>query len=306
MRDIPLAGIADFPGLGYDDRYYYMTVKTNTNLYGQSRFRVFEKDLSGLGVQHLQDNAGTVMPAVTFDATLATRYGYFVGVTADPPDPNSPNKLIKVYAWDKDVNQFHAETTVLLNPGWVNPEPATTPSCDRILAAPQEDALRNAVYHFDSTLQSGMLYAAHPVKNTALKTQVQWFEMRLNGWPGSGFQPDVVASATFAGSTVGLMPAIARNASGMLGMVVATAGTGIPPGVGVAGRLSGITSLFSPVTNAKTGSCDVKVSPDWGDYYGIAVDPIDNTFWAFGEYFGPPEITGNQPWKTWIQNFDVQ
>ena len=302
VRDISTSASADFPGLGYDDSYYYVTAKTDTSLYGSSRFLAFAKDLSTFG-SFLEADAGTVQPAIMFDASVGTPYGYLTGVTEDT---STGDKLIKIYAWDKALNQFHDKTTVLLNPGWVNPEPSTTPSCSRTLAAPQQDALRNAVYRFDGTLNSGMLYAAHPVKNLALKTQVQWFEVRLNGWPDSAIQPDVVASATFAGNTVGSMPAITRSSSGKLAMVMATTGDGIPPGVGVTGRLPGITSLFSSVTNAKTGLCDVKLSDFWGDFYGIAVDPTDDTFWAFGEYFGTVDIHGNQSWKTWIQNFDVQ
>jgi hypothetical protein len=45
-----------------------------------------------------------------------------------------------------------------------------------------------------------------------------------------------------------------------------------------------------------------------GDYSGIAVDPVDGTFWAANEYATAalsPELPISNNWGTWIANFSI-
>ncbi|MFO0982711.1 MAG: hypothetical protein U1E76_13430 [Planctomycetota bacterium] len=286
----------DYPGLGYDRENYYVTERTNLPPNPGALLRIFKKtDVLNWQATTLTDVNITsgffVQPAVSWDTPVA---GYFL-------DAIGTNTL-RVYGW---YQLLLRSADIHLFPGWTVPQ--NPESCGIELAAiPSLDNGRiiNAVYRNDR------LYGAHSVTNTSQnKTQVQWFEIQLNGWPAGG-SPQLIASNTFdashppVASGQSFLPAIAQNGDGKLGIVVSTADVGVPPGVAIAGRnAAGLWN--STLINVKTGICkDLDPGYRWGDFNGVSVDPDnDTTFWVIGEYWRQQGLY--RLWGNWIQSFRV-
>ncbi|MEW6747852.1 MAG: hypothetical protein AB1486_34450 [Planctomycetota bacterium] len=303
-RDFGDPGV-DFTGLGFDQEYYYVTVRVP----GGALIRAFPWNAIGGPYYDVEvtDAISTIQPAV---ASGSPPYGYFV----EAARTSSTTTELRVFAWDRNIHELTANSPVHLDisPPWTDPL-YVQPQCSQYgLRDPQGYALRNCIYWKAGDVAT--LHVGHAVWETAQANQVQWYDIDLGNWPVSG-QP-TVTFGTFAAATATFMPSIARahqELSGQsydfLAMVVGTAGVGVPPGMGVAGRkvLPLPPTPWSDVQNVKTGVCALKIIR-WGDYFGIAVDPDPypdgGEFWAIGEYL-KPAIT--EPyWGTWIQNFAVR
>ncbi|MEW6743440.1 MAG: hypothetical protein AB1486_11840 [Planctomycetota bacterium] len=279
----------DFTGLGYDRYYYYVTVNTDPVVQGAAIFAVNKDPLYSYLPIEVPGRA--LMPAVAWDDP---GYGYFV----EAKRIDSSHTGINVYAWDHDSRELTSNSPayVEIAPSWTDPDVAIK-ECTHLFSDVQRKALRNCVF------RSGMLYSGHAIKEGPQRPRVQCYEILLNGWPDAN-QPTVDAPDLMEATPPTFMPAIARNSRGYVAMVVATSDNGVPPGVGVIGRLPSPPHSWGPVVNLKTGLC-VPQNGRWGDYLGIAVDPVDDTFWVVGEYWKADGV-GNQYWAIWVQNFDIQ
>jgi hypothetical protein len=280
----------DYPGLGYDGRSWIVT----GNLIGGSGvgIRVYDKAsmLAGGPAQFVTFTGPgfTSQAANHFGSTNAAYAATFDGgqfrmfaVTYPPP-----------------ANAAALATTTVSVPSYA---PAGT------LATPNDSLGNLGGWLMNATWRDGTFYTTQ-----ASSLGAAWYAIATNGWPTSGNQPvhvqSGVANPNFDGAGgIGVaFPAIAVNGAGDVGLVMNVSSASMNPSVAVAARrASDPVGTFGRVRVVKTGT-----SPEggrWGDYSGIAVDPVDDlTFWGISEYKDVDPANpapGNAKWKNWITSF---
>jgi hypothetical protein len=147
------------------------------------------------------------------------------------------------------------------------------------------------------------------------QTTAHWFELSTTAVPGGAItlsdQGDVggedIATGTFT-----FFPSIAVNSSGTAGIGFSASAPSIFPGAYATGRHS------TDSAGTTQGSATLKAGEDfylrtfggprnrWGDYSGMAIDPVDGSFWVYNEYAmlrgsGTPPEDGK--WGTRWGNF---
>ncbi len=278
----------DYPGLGYDADGYYVS----SNLFGLNQggwggvgFRVFDKApmLNGDPVQYatLRDGgAGSVQAAQHFGANSAP---LFVSLA------NSSALLI------------HAISDPLTNPQLTSTS-VGVPSFNGPSDAPSSGG--NSVALIDNRIMNvhwrdGNLYATHHISQGG-RNFARWYHVDTGNWPDSGGMTLVQSGNIDAGPGMHTwFPAIYSNQFDEVALVFGASSTSDRISLNVTGRLPGDPAgtmgaieqiLIAPVDGGGR----------WGDYYDIAIDPLDDTlFWIVGEY---PESSG---WATWISSFSI-
>ncbi|MEW5980664.1 MAG: hypothetical protein AB1898_33260 [Acidobacteriota bacterium] len=299
----------DYPGVGYDDVNWYVTVNLSANLGALiCAFKKSEFPGANPYTQVVSDGE-SIMPAMAWypdpSDPAHPNFGYFMEAFRDAVTGDTS---IRLHVWDNIGNGYYDDPTknpfVFPFSAWVDPFPdLDLEQCEgRVRDERYQHAaeLRNCVY------QVGKLYSAHAPLMQG-REQARWIEVQVNGWPAVGTPNPGMTDGYLTSDYLTFMPAIARNRNpaGHLGMVVATAEVGTPPGIGVFGGLAEPTISWTPLVNVKTGLCATDPpSPIWGDFFEIAVDPVDGSFWIIGEYWKLND-TGQEIWGTWIQNFRV-
>lgn len=97
-------------------------------------------------------------------------------------------------------------------------------------------------------------------------------------------------------------PTLISNDCGEIGVVLARSSPSEFAGISWTGRRATdpAGTMSAPLTLMAAGTsgyCDFR----WGDYFGIAVDPVDGrTFWGIGEY-----AVDDFTWQTWIGSFSL-
>ncbi len=278
----------DYPGFGYDEDGYYVTGNLfglNNGGWGGVGFRVFNKAplLTGQAATYatLRDGgAGSVQVAQHFGSNPAP---YFVSLASG------------------SALRIHAVRDPLTNPTLVSAS-VTVPAYSGPFDAPANNG--NAVSLIDARIMNvhwrdGNLYAAHHVSEGD-RNFARWYHLHTNDWPNSG-GPTLVQSGNVDGGA-GVhtwFPAIYSNQLNEVGMVVGSSAANQRIAVNTTGRKPGDPlGSMGALTTAKLATVDS--GGRWGDFYDIAVDPVDDrTFWIIGEY---PESWG---WQTWITSFQV-
>jgi len=280
----------DYPSLGYDERSWIVT----GNLIAGSGvgIRVYDKAsmLAGDPAQFV------TFTGPGFTSQAANHFGSTNTAYAATFD-NGQFRLFAV-TYPPPANAPALATTTISVPNYAPAGTLTTPN----------DTLGNlGGWLMNSTWRDGTLYTTH-----ASSLGAAWYAIATNGWPVSGNQPahaqSGVANPNFDGvGSIGVaFPAIAVNGAGDVGLVMNVSSVAMNPSVAVAARrASDPPGTFGRVRVVKTGT-----SPEggrWGDYSGIAVDPVDDlTFWGIGEYKDVDPANpapGNARWKNWITSF---
>jgi hypothetical protein len=292
-------GAIDFPALGYDDVNYCVSVWSDQP---SSKVLFFEKAKVLLGQQptvipvpvglplHLQ-------PVISWEHP---RYQYFVEARDRVLDQ-------RLYLW---AAESKVNPTVLQSKGttltWPANAPLSVPSCNGQVTFVYTRSLSGSYWSASDTIVT-----AHAIGGAPGKASTEWADVNTNRWPASGNDPTVRRFGIIEAGTSVFMPAVARNNRGVVGMVAAIAGAGVPPGMAVAGRNP--TGIWSPLVTVKTGICNSPTSPmGWGDFFAVVVDPSDSAkFWAIGQFAKGPfkqNVPGfrNPRWGTWIQSFRVR
>lgn len=146
--------------------------------------------------------------------------------------------------------------------------------------------------------RNGSLWATHHVNATNVRAR--WYQIKMNGWPNSGFFPELVQSGeitpaagvrTFFSSinvdgNENAAVVMARSSpSEFISMYRAMRKSTDPPGT------------MDDVAIVKTSNGPYTTSR-WGDYSGCATDPSDHrTFWGHHEWHE------SGAWRTWVVPF---
>lgn len=278
----------DYPGFGYDAQGYYV----NGNLFGLNQggwggvgFRVFDKAdmLVGAPVDYwtLRDGtAASVQAAQHFGNNIAP---FFVSV-------NSGNSL-RVHAITDPVSNPQLVSTTVSVPGFSGPGSAPAAGGNSV------QLIDNRI--FNAHWRDGNLYATHNISAGGENT-ARWYHLDTNSWPSGGSVTLVQSGNVDGGPGVHTyFPAIYSNALGEVAMVVGASSSSERISVNATGRLPGDPAgTMAPLTMLKLSERDG--GGRWGDYYDIAVDPVDDrTFWVIGEYV----FAGG--WHNWIASFTV-
>ncbi len=161
-----------------------------------------------------------------------------------------------------------------------------------------------------SYIDGALVYAFTANEGPAAgRSHVRWGEVALGSWPASGL-PSLTQAGRFVAEGANdsiLMPAIAKNSEGSISVVATRTGPNMAPQFVIAsrndldpaGELGPVTVLG---TSGNFTSVNFGGTSRWGDYAGIAIDPLDGTtFWGCHEIF----TNGNGNWGTEIGTWTV-
>jgi hypothetical protein len=283
----------DFPGIGYDQNAYYVTgnlfgLNPSSGYYGFG-LRVFDKSsmLSGSTATYntLRTASGYVVePALCLGSTAPSNE-YLVTV--------ANSTTLTVYAVN---NPLTAPTLSSVN--------VTVPSYNGASDAPTVNGsnVSNAGMTMPMWRNVGGVNRLFVCHNAAVggRNVARWHELNTGSWPASGTVTRTQSGDVDAGGlNWTVFPAIGVNAAGDVGMSVGTTSAQSRVSAAIAGRRAADPAGRMGVpTVVKTGDADG--GGRWGDYYSVAVDPVDDTtFWAVGEY------QGTSGWRTWVGSFTV-
>jgi PA14 domain-containing protein/Big-like domain-containing protein len=278
----------DYPGFGFDSDAFYVT----SNLFGLNQggwggvgYRIFDKAsmLNGSPVIYATMRDGTsasVQVAQHFGNNIAP---FFVSV--------NNNSSLRVQVITNPLTDPLLVTTSVTVPSFNGPGSAPSAGGNSIGLID----LRMFNVHW----RDGNLYATHGI-SAGGKNVARWYHMDTGTWPFGG-SVSLVQSGNIdpGGSIHTFFPAIYSNALNEVAMVIGASSSTDRISVNVTGRLSSDPAgTMGPIIELKNST--VNTGGRWGDYYDIAIDPVDDrTFWVIGEY----GFSGG--WNTWISSFQV-
>jgi hypothetical protein len=273
----------DYPGLGFDDGYYYVT----GNLFGLSGgsgwggvlYRVFDKTPMLIGAPVL---IADVRKAGHASMQCSQHYGdapsaFFVG-------RNNSSELRVAHINDPTNPSVVSELVAVPNhgtPGGGVPNPGGTISA-------LDGRIMNAHY------RDGSLWTANGISGTGVNAVGRWYEIDLSNWPATAPLLRQSGDTTVPNSMSSFFPAIAANKRGEVAVVVATANNTTNPTLQILGRKANDPlGVLGEPTAVATGSAGA--DGRWGDYFDMTVDPNNDTvFWYIGE------VQNGSGWQTYI------
>ncbi|WP_420128198.1 hypothetical protein [Longimicrobium sp.] len=142
------------------------------------------------------------------------------------------------------------------------------------------------------------LVVTHSVEGETAPSALRWYEIR-----NPGGTPQVHQQGTYSpDATSRWMGSVAMDAAGNILIGYNASGTGMYPGLRVAGRTprDPVNVLGTETVVVEGTGAQVRNSR-WGDYSEMSIDPVDDcTFWYTGSYVG---TTGKIGWKTQVAAF---
>ncbi len=270
----------DYPGLGFDDGYYYVTGNLfglNNGGWGGVLYRVFDKSPMLVGDPVV---IADVRRSGHASMQCSQQYGespsaFFVGRRNNtelrvshinnPANPSVVSEFVAV--------PYHSTPGTVGNPG------------GGISAL--DGRMMNAHY------RNGRLWATHGIEGSGVTAVGRWYEIGLDNWPATA--PFLLQSgdAPVSGQST-FFPAIAANKRGEVAVVVASANSSTNPGLYIVGRKQndplGVMGIPIMVAQGNSGA-----DGRWGDYFDMTVDPNNDTrFWYVGEF------QNEQGWQTYV------
>ncbi len=286
----------DYPGWGYDENGIYVTGNLFRNagtgpFFNGVLFRSFEKAplLVGDPAQFTDiQNAGaaTVQCAQTFGNNSAP---FFMG--------NDTFSSLEVIALEDPFGSPSFNTFQLTVPSFGAAGDAPNGNGTNELLDTINPRLYNLIW------RDGSLWAAHTVAgNGGAAAVARWYEVATNDWPQSGVPTLEQSGEIDPGNSIStFFPAIYTDAAGSTAVVMAYSSPTETASVAISGRTAtDPPGMMSEPVLFATG--DFTTSGRWGDYFDIAIDPVDNTkFWTIGE------VTSNAAggWVTSIDSIRV-
>jgi hypothetical protein len=136
------------------------------------------------------------------------------------------------------------------------------------------------------------LWVAHTVRTTTSSpTALQWAQLDVTG---RTIASSPVQQQIFTNGGDGVwrfMPSLAVDAAGNMAIGYSASGSALYPSIRYSGRLAGDppNTLGQAEAVLQAGLGSQTVSPRWGDYSSMTVDPTDDcTFWYVNEYYATP------------------
>ncbi len=282
----------DYPGLGVDANGIYIT----GNLFGFTSgfagawFRSFDK-------ASLLNGGTAVYADVNYSSSSS------VQVASAFPDA----KALFVSRASSTSMRLHSIANPFTTPV-VSIKTITVPSGAAPPTAPVKGSTTGTLDTLDgrmmnANIRDGKLYATHCISSSS-KAAARWYQVNLNSWPiTTTATPTLSQSGTILPSTgeSTFFPAIAANARGDVAVAYGASSLTVYPQVSISARRAlDPTGTMSQSTVLASGTTAPTTAGNrWGDYFGIAVDPLnDCTFWCIGE-------TGGSSWSTVINSFSV-
>ena len=309
----------DYPGLGVDETAVYITGNMFDGVgYGNSHVALLALDKAGLLAGVVEPLADVELPAA-FTVQPALSYGgapsgtaYFVG------NVDVFSATVSVYALDPATGLLHADR-VDLPPAILGSHGALhlDGGLDYVPLDAVAARIMNVVY------RDGSLWAAHAVDDMAhgpadREAEVRWYEIAANERTGSGDgAPPSMVQHGVVDPGPGLetfMPAINVNARGDMAIGFSVAGPSAFAGAAYTGRrATDPPGWTAPIHGLHAGEGPYQPRLDsvgrnrWGDYTGLSVDPVDESFWVFNEYASSLDSGGPHTgsWATVFGRFEI-
>ena len=270
----------DYPGLGFDDGFYYVTGNLfglNNGGWGGVLYRVFDKAPMLVGDPVL---IADVRKAGHASMQCAQHYGdapsaFFVG-------RNNSTEL-RVAHINNPLNPSVVSELVAVpnhgTPGGVsNPGGSISALDGRIMNAHYRD---------------GSLWTTHGVSGNSVNAIGRWYEIDFANWPTNPPMLAQSGDAVVSGMST-FFPAISANKRGEVVMVLASANSSTNPSLQLVGRKP-TDALGSMGTSTFIASGNSGADGRWGDYFDMTIDPNnDIVFWYIGE------VQNNSGWQTVI------
>jgi len=207
------------------------------------------------------------------------------------------NTSVQIHAIRDPLGTPTLETVIVPTPEYRRPEqPPQLGTSARLLTF--DSRFWSCVY------RNGSLWATHHVTRSLADPRViqRWYEFDLNGWPANGAGLPTIAQWGDVDPGPGVRTyfgAIGVDPQNNMGMVFSRSSPNEYISIGRTGRLAtDPPGATRPMVIVKQSTSPTVASPSrWGDYGGIAVDPVDDqTFWIHHQY-----RTFN--WLTWVGTF---
>ena len=299
----PTTNWADFPGLGVDGSVVVLTA--NMFSFKKSEFQTAK-------IRILDKSVLTAGGAVTWTD--------FVGMT-DPSTPFLSFSLQPALTFGSPGSFFLVSASSTKDSCnlvvWGIANPLSSPTLSRLTAtaggtcdvppnAPQsgggtpldtgDTRLLNAVY------RNGSLWTAQAINMNFGSGNVsasRWVQIDVTSWPGT---VSLTQDSTFGADGIWYFyPVVMVDGSNNLALSFARSSPSEFGSASYTGRLgTDPPNALQPSALLKAGTANYQLVDSaafnrWGDYYGIALDPSDGTFWALGEY-----AAASKQWGTWV------
>ena len=293
----------DFASLGFNKDWVVVSANSfdnTTGAYQGAKIFTFRKSELYAGTTPLDftlfslsssTNAFTVVPAVTYDNTLATMY-----LVQNWSGVNGQLHISTITGAVGSETYTNNTATVTVSSGWAD-IPTT------INFAPQEGT-SNKIANFDSRIlnvvyRNGSIWAAQNAflpSSTPTHTAAQWWQLQPNGTVQQFGRVQDTTGATFYA-----FPSISVNSQGdaLLGFSSFSSSQFASAGYAFRAATDTASTMQSPAL-LKAGEAtyfkDFSSGTNyWGFYSNTSVDPADNlSFWTIQEYAS----TSNN-WGTW-------
>ena len=281
----------DYPGFGYNQDGYVIT----GNMFGFS---------SGwAGVQFL-----TIPSAPLLTGSPANVYSLRDGNGASAQVAECVDNSGAVYAIGAAGSNDH-RLYALSNIGTANPSLVSSDVGISNYSGPTKRATSTGGQTLDAGdgrlinawWSNGRMLAAHAIQ-IGNNVGIRWYEFSTTGWPGGG-SPSLVQSGNISSNTYDYFyPALAKDASGAIGLIFGGSNGTETANIFAAGRLTTdpLGNVGTPVNLGSSAGVGY-TGQRWGDYFGTEVDPVDGrTFWSVAETLG-----ANNDWETQIVSFSL-
>jgi PGF-pre-PGF domain-containing protein len=295
---------ADYPGLGVDANYVYITANMfdASGTWQYSKVWVVNKTQllngsSNITVTEFRDPSGsgfTMQPAHVFGSSSAEYLideGYYISF--------SPPLLGKL-----NINSitFPGGTPTWSHSGYIQVTAYVYPPSD----APQSGSVNGIAMNdgrlLNAVFRNGYIWTTHTVSNNGNnKTEVAWYQ--IDPASASPSLPYGIPAQQGRISDINrwyYFPSIAVNSNGGMGIGFSGSSSSEYAGAYYTARNSSDASgTMQAVALLKSGLASYNQTR-WGDYSATVVDPIDDrTFWTLQEYANSPAST----WGTWWGKF---
>jgi hypothetical protein len=284
---------ADYPGFGFNKDAYVVTA--NMFPFGGGQFA---------GVQFMVIPKAPLLegsPATVHSLRDANGASAQVSEVAD----NTLDKVFAISRNGQSAMTVYALSDLLgtpvLNETSLTVPTNATPTMDAPSTNGQTlDSLDGRT--FNSVWRDGSLLTSHTVQASS-KLRVRWYEIATNSWPTSG-APTLSQSGEVTGGA-GIhhhMGVVNKNVAGDISTIFTRSSTNITADIMYAGRVStDPAGVMGVPVNLESSAGNNYGSGRWGDYFGIAVDPVDDmTFWGVGM-----GVAASNDWRTSVFSWTI-
>jgi len=174
------------------------------------------------------------------------------------------------------------------------------------------DGLDSSVFQGSATYNNGNVWVAHALASNSASSQrseIRWAQLDVSGWPAAVRM--IQDSRLSADARSLFYPAIAADDRNNVVIAFAQSGKSEFPSLYFTGRWStDLRNTLRPSILLKAGTAAMDTADfnpfhtgqnRYGDYFGIALDPTDGSFWVHGEY-----VKSATEWGTWVSNIAVR